>query len=139
MPKTPFNPRTGKYLPLSDDRAIGQFEMIEEEASRLKCTDMQTGATVYVAKPYMLREDLFHEQTVDGVSYSFTAIGQRTASAPGEDDEEQLITPDYLVGETIFAFRGHVAILLPDDVTMFHGEWTDLNACGRCWAVEVSE
>jgi hypothetical protein len=147
MPHTPYNPMTGKYLPLGDDRIVGVFVVfsnengtISEEGSRILCTDTRGNNLVYVAKPYMLRRSGFHGETVNGVSYEFTNVNQRTASVPDEeDDESQIITPDYIAGEIIFAVKYRVQLVLDDDTEGFC-DWEDINAAGRCWAaVEVEE
>jgi hypothetical protein len=71
---------------------------------------------------------------VNGVSYEFTHVNRRKASAPDEDDEFQLITPDYIAGEIIFAVKYRVQLVLDDDTEGFC-DWEDINAAGRCWAV----
>ncbi len=134
--KTPFNPITGKFFPMGDDRVIGVFELIEEEASTLLCLDTRIGREVRISKPYMFRRDIFNGETVNEVSYSFTGNNSRTASKDGEEDEAQVITPDYLTGETIIAVRREVNVTLTDG-TLYKCRWEDINIAGRCWAVEV--
>lgn len=135
LPKTPFDPQTGKYLPLVDDTNIIEvFTVVEEYNDYLSCTNVG-GGVVNVAKPYMLRRSSFDGKTVDGVSYSYTAANARTASADGEDDESQVITPDYFEDEKIIAVRHSTGVYGANSEI----KWEDLNTAGRCWAMELDD
>ena len=137
------------YLP----RALGEqvaFEVISVGDDKLTCTtvkevDKETGLpiaasqgddTVDVYKPWLLRKTPFHDQEVNGVSYTYTSATERTATEVVEEgtpeEESQSITPDYLVrtvdrsGELIYA------------VKTLEG-WVDTNHAGRCWAAIEDE
>jgi hypothetical protein len=140
MPATPFNPATGTYLPLSTDAqgtggtalAIEIMTVSSEENDYLICVD-SSDQEVYVAKPFTLRRTPYDGVTWGDVSYVYSAANTRVASAAGETDETQKITPSYEADETIVAVAHDTGVL-----TSF-GEiaWEDLNTAGRAWAVEA--
>lgn len=91
----------------------------------------QGSATVYVAKPERLRNELSR----DGVTYVYSNPQARTASKAGETDENQFVTPIYLVGDFIEVevSRGVTGIM---EVDQQRGRPIDKNVDGRAWAAE---
>ncbi len=84
-----------------------------------------------VALPWLLRQTPFNGQTYNGVSYTYTGIHVRTATA-GQTSETQRITPDYVLGDVIYVgryIRGGTGVSQ-------NLESVDLNLDGRCWAAE---
>jgi hypothetical protein len=132
MPKTPFNPETGAYLPLGPAAAplAKTFTVVSEENDYLVCRDSNANI-IAVAKPYTLRLSTFHGVTVGGVSYVYSDANKRVASADGEDDETQEITPSYFAGEQILAMSHNTGVLAGLSAI----EWEDINTAGRAWAV----
>ena len=86
-------------------------------------------AQVNVAKPYLLRRDIWNEASRNGILYVYAGIDARTASKGG-DTEDQIIVPRYAVGDEIIVLRG-----LPV------GGFTalDLNVDAREWARKAPE
>lgn len=70
----------------------------------LECQDADSN-TVYVAKPYELRQTPFDGETIAGVTYSYTSASERDASdgASPANVETQFITPAYVAGAEIYA------------------------------------
>ena len=97
------------------------------------------GATVYIAKPFMLRQTPFDGETItylDGSSITYAYTTQRERAADdGVDSETQVMTPDYYVGEVIRATRGNTGVVDGDTKRL---GWEDMNTCGRFWAKEAS-
>lgn len=96
-----------------------------------------SSSLLFVAKPRLLQRTPFDGQTVTlngiDVSYEYTGNSERTASATGEDDEDQFVTPPYFAGDIITVRRG------PSGYTDDDGDlvvWTDANEGGRQWAVK---
>ena len=91
----------------------------------------QGAATVFVAKPKRLRNELSR----DGVTYVYADFQTRTASKSGETDETQRVTPVYLVGDFIEVevSRGLTGITEVDEQ---RGHPIDKNVDGRAWAAE---
>ncbi len=91
-----------------------------------------TGPSQFVVGlPWLLRQTPFDGQTYNGVSYTYTGIHVRTATA-GPDSETQRITPDYVLGDVIYVgryIRGGTGISQ-------NLESIDLNLDGRCWAAD---
>ena len=148
---TPFDPRTGAYLPLVDQGVLGVFTLVEEGHDTLACTD-RDGTPALIAKPGRMRRS-----TYDGVTFAVPNVGDvtyahaETLLAVGEregDDgtttETQLITPSYCVGDKLVAFKHHehdrVAAEGWDELANYGAsdqyllEWED-TGYGREWAV----
>jgi len=133
MPKTPFDPTTGEFesFSLEEDFGIVQQMVITDvnvSSSALISVYVKgnSESTYTVLKPYVLQRSPFDGKTVNGVSYVYSDYCTRVAT---KDDvsETQKITPDYIVGEELFAINS-------DDE-----EWHDLNVAGRCWAVSTED
>jgi len=160
MPITPFNPKTGAYLPLGNPNEIKAFSLVEEHASHLLCKspvpvvgeEDTGGVRVIIAKPFILRRDMFDGKTINGITYDYpyTPVGEDTKSdsnirtAEDEDGNIELqrisfpYTIDDTVPETIIAFkRDGWATDYDDDGkpidTKIHYVWEDLNVAGRGW------
>jgi hypothetical protein len=149
---TPYDPRTGHNVPLTPGPHVGLFTVLEEFEDHLVCEGYDPDKNkwldeIFVAKPYVLQQTPFDGESVVysdmTVSYAYTAIGKRTASATIDEEaveENQRITPDYFADEELTCIRaaiqGHKdSGLVIDDVISV--EWVDLNAAGRCWAEVV--
>lgn len=92
--------------------------------------------SVYVAKPYLLRQTPFDGLSRGGISYAYTGTAARTATDEDENTENQVIVPSYVVGDEIVAARGITGGTgtfggADSDVAL---EWMDLNVDGRAWA-----
>jgi len=154
VPTTPF---------LTDKKGfrLGIYVIQEEKDDYLICKGFDPNAkfpfseysppvpekTILVAKPNMLQKTPWDGVTVElivngspaDVTFTYTDIGARTASSPGETDEVQRITMDYIVDDIIVAVevRKNSGV----DGLDAHTEdgvrlsWIDLNVSGRCWAV----
>lgn len=90
----------------------------------------------YVAKPYSLQQTPWQDRTVIlndlAVTFDYgTDIGKRTATSPDEEAEEQVIVPDYFVGDVITAVKCPTGYLDPEDGLVI---WMDLNTAARAWA-----
>ena len=93
-----------------------------------------------VAKPWKLRRTPFHGQTINGITYSYTGIDQRTATR-GSDEETQVIVPAYYAGgdyhDELRCIKGQIGgtgVEVNDEDVL----WSDLNVDGRAWAQESS-
>jgi hypothetical protein len=109
----------------SDDKLLGQ----EIDSAGV------IGDNAWIAKPYLLRYTPFHEQTRNGIEYTYSSYTQRTAD-DGEDTETQVVVPSYVSGDLIYAVRGVVG---GTTVTLSGTppppvEWLDLNVDSRAWA-----
>ena len=161
MPITPFNPKTGAFLPLGNPNEIRAFSLIEEHASHLLCEspvpvvgeEGNQGVRVIIAKPFILRRDMFDGKTIDGITYTFENDvdeegdpnedkGKRTAEDEDENSVIQEISFPYVIDEdvkeTIFAFKREVWVTDYDEDgnpidTKIHCLWEDLNTAGRGW------
>ena len=115
-------------------------KIVEVKADFLVCefwtppTDTSSGE-VFVAKPWMLRQDPFDGETIiydNGDEISYVYSDQRTRVATfGSLTETQVMTPDYYRGEPIRINPGTTS------VSTENGElaiWEDANTCGRFWA-----
>ena len=86
---------------------------------------------IQFALPFLLRQTPFDGQTYNGVSYTYTGLHVRTATA-GPDSETQRITPDYVLGDILY-----VARVIEGGSGVAAGiRSIDLNVDGRCWAAE---
>ena len=141
MGKTPFDPATGKYLPLVPEPPLiqeltitGECEDGDNADDCLVCED-KYGKTLYVAKPFMLQRTPFDGLLIDNITYEYTTPHARIA-----DDlttaESQEITPAYIFdgSEKIMAARvyQHTMRVGPRRV-----RWIDLNTAGRQWMTDI--
>ena len=100
-----------------------------------------SGATVNVAKPYLLRRTPFDGTTSgrDGITFTYSSDSQREAD-DGTDTETQVVVPSYVSGDTIYAIRYPVG---GTDVTTGGSPdesvtYLDINTDGRAWAKKAS-
>jgi hypothetical protein len=91
---------------------------------------------ILVALPWMLRWTPFDGETRDGITYEYTSYVERTAD-DGDATEDQVIVPDYVTGDVIFAAKGIVGGTYATDENGDEVEWQDLNVDGRAWAKEA--
>jgi len=137
MGKTPFDPRTGKFLHFNDESTVQELTIISvgDEGDNandvLVCKDSK-GKTLYVAKPYMLQRTPFDGLTVDGVAYAYSTNYARTAN-DGSDSAVEEISPAYVFDgtERILAARIDFPAM---SVGPRKVRWVDLNSCGRNWS-----
>lgn len=119
--------------------AVRQMEVIEVGGDFLVCQPRDfvaaSGATVFVAKPWLLRRSPFEDQTRDGITFTYTSDSERTAD-DGADTETQQVTPSYVAGDVIYAARNiNGRILIQDSQSeTIQAAWLDLNVDGRTWA-----
>lgn len=150
----PFDPRTGRNVPLVPDEIITRlplFTVIEESHDYITCTgydpydkiDYTEQNPVSVAKPYLLQRTAFDGQTIFfrdlGVSYVYDTIPGLRVATGGEVTETQRITPDYFAGDIIVAARTRLKDLDNTGITDEDGKrilWVDMNNSGRAWAKE---
>jgi hypothetical protein len=118
------------------------FLLTEVHDDFLACEHYPSGIEVYIFKPYSLQRTAYDGLTVNGISYTYAAAAERTASS-GEVTETQLITPDYAVGEPIYAvpIDGGLSLLTgvnrPSDGQPL--VWLDANVESRAWAAEEED
>jgi hypothetical protein len=108
---------------------------------------------VLVAKPPQLRKTRYNNaEARSGETYTFADADLnadpplpivRTATNEDDDTEDQVIIPNYEVGDVIYAIksviRGTGVVTIPPNVSAGDGncqyiEWLDLNVDGRAWA-----
>lgn len=95
-----------------------------------------TDNNIKVAKPPYLRQEPFDGQTISGVLYTYKSSEVRSATR-SSDTEDQIITPGYSVGDTIFAIKGILSNTVGTTGVQFQDkelEWLDLNVDARQWA-----
>lgn len=95
---------------------------------------------IYVAKPPLLRKTPFHDKTINGKTYDYTSVNERTVTRVSDSVvEDQKITPDYETedgtypGDFIFATTdvgGGTAATYNSRRVI----WVDVNFDGRAWA-----
>ena len=105
----------GPYIPVRSAKVDGgsnvkQFIIVSQQNDSLTCKtwDGETAGTddYIILKPWLLRRTPFDNLTRNGISYVYTSAFERTASKVGEDDEEQVISPKYVVDDIIEAESG---------------------------------
>lgn len=140
LPSTPFDPRTGTYLPLSEPGDFAEVTVREVGHDVLLCDDRE-GRPALILKPWSLRASTFDGQTLDGVDYASTDLDVRTATV-GSNSVEERVVGAYFAGEKIMAYRrafrdavlGVVAGELTDIESGSHRLfWEDMNTAGRRW------
>lgn len=96
---------------------------------------------LYVAKPPLLRKTPFHGNSINGKTYDYTDVHERTVTRDSDSFEEaQKITPDY---ETADGDYPGDFILATTDIgggtaAVYNGQrviWVDGNFDARAWAV----
>lgn len=144
--RTPYSKASGAFLPLVDQRMVRVFVL---EAGYGDYVIATTGDVI--AKPYLLRRYAFDGKQVVfpgiTVSYVYGSNAVRVASQvveegedPDYEDETQVITPSYFVGDQIMAVKSEeVTIWYESGDTRWtmRTKWVDMNTAGRAWAVEA--
>ena len=150
LPKTPFDPFTGRFAALDPYSNTVVKEFVVEDITYddyIRCIEQGLAGTpdeaiddidentVYfcVAKAYHLRRTPFDGKTVNSVTYTYSSPQGRQAVASGSNDETQLITPSYYVGDVILALYRDTRIQDEDDAFI---EWEEILP-HRFWGVEV--
>lgn len=144
MPRTPFDPLSGRHLPFDAGTVFHDFLVEEEGAEVLVCVDEDRERGVLIAKPAALRASQF----VNAGDRIYTSTGWhsrevRHATRHGPDSAaywySERVQP-YEVGERITAFRrGRVEAevganeLEGVDAGPHVLEWEDLNVARRGW------
>lgn len=125
-------------------RVLFPYSIASEQGDYLVCNplngdgtvNMNVGTERYILKPWTLRTTPFEGFTVNGVTYAYTDVNERTAT-DGSTTETQLITQDYYAGALIYAVLVQPKVLLQGGPG--HGKYTgllDANNDGRAWAVQ---
>lgn len=116
-------------------------EVVSLDGDFIVCTRAGADATVgtfNVAKPYLLRNSITSR---DGVTYTYTTTEERNATN-GPISETHVVTPPYVVGDTLFAIGPivdgpGVTPVTNADATVTAYRWLDMNVDGRAWAVKA--
>lgn len=148
MGETPFDPESGRYLPLDPFANLELKEMtitdIGTNRDYLECED-EEGRTQYVAKPYLLRQTPFDGETINDVLYTYTTANERVASdestpvADQEPDETQVITPSYYIDEIILVVNRDTGVEIDNSGERNDGKGIGFEEVGygRAWAVVI--
>jgi len=120
MQRTPFNPMTGKYMPLgpeeqpaasgTSDIEVQAFKIYDESTEDLICrewdheTEVEGTENVFVAKPILYR-GFFDEVEIDGLTYKQQGLGRRKVTDQQGNEWFEVLTPKYSDGDVIFAKR----------------------------------
>lgn len=98
------------------------------------------GTDVNVAKPYQLRRNPFHNKTISGITYVYTAGNpqRRTLThaglTPPNAASEEFITPAYAVDDNILAVEPGGGVTTGGfSSTLAGATWEDINHNGRVW------
>jgi len=115
-------------IPVSGSSSSQQFKIVTIGGDWLSCHtyDGETEGEdeIIVAK----NPDVRHIPSMLGISYSYTALDARTATA-GVETENQVVTPPYFIGGLITAVACHVKVV---------GGWVDwVEVTGREYAMVV--
>ena len=124
---------------------VRQFRIEEVRGDFLTCreynVDAGLGTTIYIAKPYCLRQSPFDNKTIAGLTYTYAGSTTRDVT-DGVDTETQIIIPFYQEptddydGDIIYAIFGVHGGTGVGDVNEQAIQWLDLNVDGRAWAQE---
>lgn len=105
-------------------------------ADTLTCETITQNKTITVMKPYSLRRTPFDNQTVNGIDYVYSTDILRVATGIVDSvsvDEIQMVTPDYVVGDSIVIHKMNAPVTVGTDNHWFK----DKNVDARVWAVEI--
>jgi hypothetical protein len=116
----PYSPREGLVTAINDDT--------------LTCTAIEDPSIEFeVARPHTLRTSGWDGQTIAGISYAYSGPQSRVASQAGEDDENQLVIPPYIVDQSrIMIAHMNNSYGYGEFATAYY----DVNNDGRAWAKE---
>lgn len=110
---------------------VQQFIIVGIKEDYLECKRFSGGVpspedvTIFIQKPYLLRNSLVSR---DGITYTSLGMDYRRADKDA-DSEEQVIVPNYLVDDIIYASNNVLG-----GVGNIEINWIDLNTDGRSWA-----
>ena len=90
-----------------------------------------TDSLFFVSKPPELRAS---RTEWNGITYEYADSQTRTATNADLDEEEQVVVPTYLEGDTIFAVTNIVSGTGVLDATGEDYGYLDMNVAGRAWA-----
>ena len=116
-----------------------QFKIVTIDGDWLVCNPFNglaadTASSIVVAKPPELRSS---RTSWNGQTFTYSGSQQREAT-DGSEDETQLVTPLYVVGDILFAISniiGGTGVTLGDGTPV---DWIDQNLAARAWAEEES-
>lgn len=125
----------GPHIPATVWEAV-IVEIPDDSFLGVRMAHKDDSPTIYVARPYLLGK----LEGWNGITYSYTdsEAQQRTASKAGETDEDQEITPPYVVDDRIYIIgRVHNSnqVYTDSDGSEHYCAYVDLNVDGRQWAV----
>ena len=113
---------------------IRRFEVVSVDDDYIVCIepgDTSSDPKYYnIAKPYLLQRTPFDGETRDAISYAYTSATERTATDETYEEEDQVIVPNYVAGDIIYAAFAPTGGTGVEDASM----WLDLNVDGRAWA-----
>jgi hypothetical protein len=144
---------TNRTSPATEPEKIKQYVLIAVHEDHLNCYELTEQGLqtelIYIAKPHGLRKTPWHNQTIDGETYTFdpTDSTKRTA-ATGGATEAQRVVPYYVesfsviyaaeIGESINlqveTDPGDPGAIPPISPTEEEITLIDLNVDGRAWA-----
>ncbi len=131
----------------AEDSAIEPFLLTGMSKDFVLAEPVEGGDEVKIAKPYKLRWNPFHGQTIDGLSYFYLGPAQRVVNFgdPKAEGEVQIVIPRYRIppgddrADLIWAVKTTTVMdygldsldppLVPEEL-----DWLDINADGRAWA-----
>ena len=118
---------------------MGRFRIKSIQGEYLVCVEWN-GATegtvqINIDRPFLLRtSNLAHNDA----TFVYTGNETRTASAPAQTDETQVIVPAYVVDDEIIAVKGITRGTGAIGTGNTKVVWEDLNIDARAWAKEAS-
>lgn len=90
-----------------------------------------TASEIQVAKPFELRRSVVEWQDL---TFTYTSDQERTAFNEDAEEEEQIVVPLYVAGDTILAANNIVGGSGVVDAKDQDLGWIDLNLAARAWA-----
>jgi hypothetical protein len=130
--------REPRYLLTGGSGTHVMFTVSSVSDDYLICKHYPSEVEVYVFKPFTLMRTPFHNQTIEGVTYTYSSGIRRTAN--NGSSEVQLITPDYITDQPIYAvpidsgMSQYLNVYRPDSSPLV---WMDANFDARAWAVDI--
>jgi hypothetical protein len=127
-PPTQVNPVAGVSIPVFQQFTIASIGEDVLICNPFDGTASDETSEIIIAKPPELRAS---REEWNDITYTYTNSQTRTAD-DGSETEDQVIVPEYVVGDVIYAVKnivGGTGVVVTDPV-----EWLDLNVAGRAWA-----
>lgn len=127
-------PPPEQVLPERIAHRIQRFKIVSILANHYVCNPYdgvaaETSTSIKVARPVTHRNSVTSR---NGVAFSYTTTQQRTATQ-GATTETQVLVPNLLVGDEIYAISnpiGGTGVTVGTELL----EWLDMNFEGRAWA-----